>query len=179
MLQLVPTYLRTYSKCEEGLSGRPCSSSSSSYICFPCTWPRFGAQSSSPASLDVWPCPLVFQGWLLTSTSMLSTSLWCSTVSQPIVDCCFFKTLTNGFTNEHPTFPYPCIYSRLWTENLTRTHSIKPGTQTTAYRGCEVSQGKGNTESISELWQRAVRFQAKTLKFNLRQNPFQPKDLCP
>lgn len=64
-----------------------------------------------------------------------------------------------------------CRYSRLWTENLTKTHSIELGIQTNAFSGREVGQGKGNTWGVPELWQTAAMLQPKILKFNLkRQN---------
>lgn len=94
---------------------------------------------------------------------------WCSTSHQPGCRLSFcWHPDSSGLANKCLTFFHQCRYSKIWKERLARTYCIKLGTQTNAYRGYEVGQGKSNTQGVSELWQTVAMVQPKIFKFNLK-----------
>lgn len=137
-------------------------------------YPWFGVQSSSPLDLYLSHWLLVFQVWLLIShPSSISINPphtpWCSTSHQPGCRLSFcWHPDSSGLANKCPTFFYQCRYSKIQKERFARTYCIKLGTQTNAYRGYEVGQGKSNTQGVSELWQTVAMVQPKIFKFNIK-----------
>lgn len=108
--------------------------------------------------------PLIFLGWLLISP--LHTSL-----DPPLAINLVADRDPSGLMYKCLTSSHQCRDSRIWKENLAKTHSIKLGTQTNAYRGCEVGQEKSNTQGVSELWQRVATLRPKIFRFSVkRQN---------